>query len=275
MTPSAPPLMTREVIARLKGAGLHRLAVSLDGADAETHDGFRRVSGSFAKTLEIIEDARDLGLSMQINTTVARHNVDQLERIAALLGDRGILLWSVFFLIPTGRATAEQRLSGEECETVFEVLWRESGRQPYAIKTTEAPHYRRFLLQRDAEGRRQGLPRPQRSATFALPPVGTNDGKGILFVSHIGQIYPSGFLPIECGRFPRDSVVRVYQESALFRALRDADRLGGKCGVCEYRHVCGGSRARAYGISGDPLGEEPDCVYVPPQWEKEQVSCSA
>jgi radical SAM protein len=273
MTPSATPLMTRQAIAQLKAAGLHRLAVSLDGADAATHDDFRRVSGSFAKTLQIIEDARELGLPMQVNTTVAGHNVDQLERMAALLRGRGILLWSVFFLIPTGRAVAGERLSAGECEKVFEVLWRESGRQPYAIKTTEAPHYRRFLLQRGVKGRLGGLSPPERSARFVLPTARTNDGKGILFISHIGEIYPSGFLPIECGRFPRDSVVRVYQESPLFWALRDANRLGGKCGVCEYRHICGGSRARAYGLSGDPLGEEPDCVYVPPQWAKEQVPC--
>ena len=102
--------------------------------------------------------------------------------------------------------------------------------------------------------------------------AGTNDGRGVMFVSHTGEICPSGFLPIACGQFPLDSVVRVYQESALFRALRTPDRISGKCGVCEYREVCGGSRARAHGLTGDPLASDPDCAYVPVRWKQEAVA---
>ena len=262
MTPSATPLVTTDAIELLHRSGLHRLAVSIDGTDAATHDGFRRVEGGFRRTLDIMADARRVGLPLQVNTTVARHNVDQLDAIADLLADKGIELWSVFFLVPTGRGQADQRLSAEECEAVFEKLLHHARHQPYAIKTTEAPHYRRFVLQRiKASGAGRAVGRGPGHA-------GTNDGKGVLFVSHTGEIYPSGFLPIPCGKFPLDSVVRVYQDAQLFRALRDADRLGGKCGACEYREICGGSRARSYALTGDPLAAEPDCAYVPPRWTR-------
>lgn len=258
MTPSATPLVTSSAVQRLKQVGLHRLAVSLDGADARTHDGFRGVPGSYDRTLQIISDARECGLPVQINTTVSRANVAQLDAIAEMLATLGITLWSVFFLVPTGRATAQQRLDADAVETVFQKLWGKSRAMPYAIKTTEAPHYRRFLIQQ-WKSMRAGERPPQ-------GPVGTNDGKGVMFISHIGEIYPSGFLPICCGRFPFDSVRRVYQEAALFRALRDPDRLDGKCGACEFRNICGGSRARSYALTGDPLGAEPDCAYIPAGW---------
>lgn len=260
MTPSATPLVTTEAVRRLKAAGLHRLAVSLDGADAATHDGFRRVRGSFDRTFEIMGDARACGLPLQVNTTIARHNVGQVDAIAEQLSGEGIELWSVFFLVPTGRASAGQRIAPEEYEAVFEQLLRHTRRQPYAIKTTEAPHYRRFLFH-------QLKQTPTRDAPATSRFVGTNDGKGVMFVGHRGEIYPSGFLPVLCGTFPHDSVVKVYQDDPLFRALRDGDRLGGKCGACEYRHVCGGSRARSFSLTGDPLAAEPDCAYLPPQWE--------
>jgi radical SAM protein with 4Fe4S-binding SPASM domain len=257
MTPSATPLVTPSVIRRLKESGLHRLAVSLDGADAATHDDFRRVAGSFSRTLRIIDRAGRFGLPVQVNTTVGRHNVHQLEQIARLIARRGVVLWSIFFIVPTGRATQEQRLDAEEVEATFARIHRLCGLYDLPVKTTEAPHYRRYVLQQlDGTGGRPIMQMPGMG--------GTNDGKGILFISHTGEIYPSGFLPIACGRVPLDSVVRVYQDATLFRALRDADRLGGKCGRCEFRQVCGGSRARAYAVSGDPLAAEPDCAYEPP-----------
>jgi radical SAM protein len=267
MTPSATPLVTAEALARLRFAGLHRLAVSLDGASARTHDGFRRVRGSFVRTLEIIRDARRCGLPVQVNTTLASHNLGELDATAQLLaGLGGVELWSVFFLVPTGRAAdpkGPRRLTADETEAAFATLWHHARRQPFPIKTTEAPHYRRYAAQRAAAVRR-AFPTDAAPILPAAPHfVGTNDGKGVLFVSHTGEIFPSGFLPIPCGRFPFDSVVHVYQKSELFRALRDPERLGGKCGACEFRKVCGGSRARAFAVTGDPLAEEPDCAYVP------------
>ena len=281
MTPSATPLVTAEALGRLQSAGLGRLAVSLDGATRRTHDRFRRVAGSFVRTLQIIEDARRCGLPVQVNTTVASHNLGELDAMAQVLAALpGVVMWSVFFLVPTGRASGPaaeaggvRRLSADEVEAAFETLWRQSARQPYAIKTTEAPHYRRFVA-RKAAARRSGPLAGAGTEAGTVPAaarhfVGTNDGKGVMFVGHTGEIFPSGFLPIRCGRFPFDSVVHVYQKAALFEALRDPDRLGGKCGACEFRNVCGGSRARAFAVNGHPLAEEPDCAYVPRGWAKE------
>lgn len=258
MTPSATPLATTAALTRLHNAGLHRLAVSLDGVDAATHDGFRRVAGSFDQTLWIVSEARRIGLPVQINTTIARHNVHQVDALAELIGGLDVALWSVFFLVPTGRAQVDQRIDAEQCEAVFEKLWRHQRSRRFAVKTTEAPHYRRYVLQQTRGGPESGADR--------LPVIGTNDGKGVMFIGHTGEIYPSGFLPIHCGRFPLDSVVNVYQESAPFRALRDADQLRGKCGVCEFKQICGGSRSRSFALSGDPLAAEPDCAYLPPRW---------
>ncbi len=272
MTPSATRLVTGDVVSNLSAAGLHRLAVSLDGADAARHDDFRRVPGSFARTLEIMNVARDCGLSMQINTTITRHNVDQLDAMATLLDGFGIALWSVFFLVPTGRATLDQRISPEQYEEIFAKLYDHSTRHPYAIKTTEAPHYRRFVIEKQrqasvkAAGGQPGKPAGDGPSLAGLGAniVGTNDGKGVMFISHIGEIFPTGFLPIECGRFPANSPVNVYQNSPLFNDLRNPDKLQGKCGFCQYRDICGGSRARAFGVTGNPLAAEPDCVYYSP-----------
>ncbi len=261
MTPSATPLVTAEALRRLRDAGLHRLAVSLDGADAATHDAFRGVAGSYQRTLDILAEARRIGLPLQVNTTVTQANCQQLDSLAAFLATQGVVLWSVFFLVPVGRGDQLERLSPQQYEQVFERLWHHAQRQPYGIKTTEAPHYRRYVLQRQGN--------PQRSPTAADPgqkqraPLGINDGKGIMFINHRGAIYPSGFLPIVCGRFPRDSVVEVYQNSHWFRKLRDPISLQGKCGQCEFRQACGGSRARSYALTGELMAAEPDCVYLP------------
>lgn len=263
LTPSATPLVTPEFVAGLAKAGLHRLAVSLDGADAATHDAFRGVEGTFDRALRIIRDARAVNLPIQVNTTITRYNAHQVDAMADLLAELGIVLWSVFLLIPVGRGLAEQRIAADEYEQVFEQLWKHAQRGRFGVKTTEAHHYRRFVLQH--KGNPQHVPGPDGSPVQRAP-IGINDGKGVMFISHTGEIFPSGFMPLLCGRFPQESVVDVYQKSENFRNLRDPDKFGGKCGVCEYRHVCGGSRARAYAVSGDPLGPEPDCNYIPRNW---------
>lgn len=272
MTPSATPLVTKDALLRLSDAGLARLAVSIDGANAASHDGLRGVPGSFARSFEILRDARDCGLPLQVNTTVHRGNVGELLELADLLDDTGIVLWSVFFLVPVGRALADRRIEPEQYEDVFALLAREARRRSYVIKTTEAPHYRRFVLQQRKKARRgsasAAAPAPMAIGTGAAPAgmMGTNDGKGVLFIGHTGHIQPSGFLPLPCGRFPDDSVVDVYQNHPLFRSLRDSDGFGGKCGVCEFRSICGGSRARAFALTGDALASDPDCAYQPPRW---------
>ena len=264
LTPSATPLATFRAFQQVQEAGVRSLGISLDGVDAATHDAFRGWEGSFRRTLEMLENARKLRLPVQVNTTITRRNVQQVDAIADLLAKQAVAMWSVFFLVPVGRGVEEERIEPEEYETVFGQLWRHAQRQPYAVKTTEAPHYRRFVLQQGGNPLAgpascgHGSGRPAHRA-----PLGVGDGKGIMFVSHTGEIYPAGFLPLRCGRFPQDSVVDAYQRHPTFLALRDPDHFKGRCGICEYRHVCGGSRARAYAVTGDPLESEPDCVYIP------------
>ncbi len=262
VTPSATPLLDSQAIAGFKRAGVSRMAVSLDGPDPLTHDSFRRVQGSFARTLFALDEARRLGLETQVNTTASRHNRLRLAEIAGIVGQSGARLWSVFFLVPTGRALVQDDLSAEEYEEVFAFLYKLAKVAPFDIKTTEAQHYRRYVAQqRKAEGA-AALPRaPGPIARQA----GINDGKGFVFVSHTGEIYPSGFLPVSAGNIRKDSLVDVYRRSPLFLQLRESDNLGGKCARCEYRNLCGGSRSRAYALTGDWLAEEQRCVYEPIQ----------
>ena len=264
LTPSATPLATREAFEQAGDAGVGALGISLDGADAETHDAVRGWEGSFDRTMRMLADARGLGLAVQVNTTITGGNFHQIDAIAELLSTEGIAMWSAFFLVPVGRGVDQTRIRAEQYEIAFERLWYHARHQPYGVKTTEAPHYRRYVLQHGGDP----LAGPKCSSDTQRKrvhraPLGVTDGKGVMFVSHVGEVYPAGFLPLVCGHVPQDSVVDLYQSHPTFLALRDPDRFKGICGACEYRHVCGGSRARAYAVSGDPLGPEPDCVYVP------------
>src|SRR5512146_2259572 len=268
LTPSAPPLLTRDAIAELERRGLARLAISLDGPTAAIHDSFRRVPGSFDWTLRAVRWARELGLPVQINTTITRHNLAQVDDVIALLETLDIVLWSVFFLVPTGRGQTSDLISAEEFEGVFEKLYQTAQRASFDIKSTEAQHYRRFLLQkrvaeRRASGSGKAMPFPVGMTADGIgrAPKGINDGKGFVFVSHLGEVFPSGFLPISAGNIRRQSLAELYRNSPLFTTLRDTTRLEGKCGACEFREVCGGSRARAYAVTGNPFAEEPCCVY--------------
>lgn len=278
MTPSGTPLMTPRILAELADAGLSRLAVSLDGSTAEIHDTFRGVDGSYAWTLEMLKEARKLGLSTQINTTVSRHNVDDFEGLITLMTDLGIALWSVFFLVPTGRAKVEDIATPEEFERIFNRMYDLSATAAFDIKSTAAPQYRRVVLQRQVAERRakERTEAPEALTAgigFSLADgvgraKGVNEGNGFLFVSHTGDLYPSGFLPISAGNTRTHDLVSVYRESDLFRRLRDPSLLKGKCGVCEYREVCGGSRARAWAMTGDPLEAEPFCTHIPARYAK-------
>jgi radical SAM protein len=279
LTPSGTPLMTPRVLGELHDAGMSRLAVSLDGATAAQHDAFRGVAGSFDWTIRMLETARSLGLSTQINTTISRHNVHDLERLITLMTGLGIALWSVFFIVPVGRARPEDLATADEFETVFHRLYDLSRTAPFHNKPTAAPHYRRVIMQRQVAerraGARDGAPSPLTAGVgfsfgdgVGRAAKGVNDGDGFLFVSHRGDIYPSGFLPKSAGNVRTDDLVEVYRTHELFRSLRDRDRLKGKCGVCEFRTVCGGSRARAYAMTGDPLEADPMCAYTPPVWQR-------
>ena len=284
LTPSATPLLTREAIIKLKEAGLARLAISLDGPTAAIHDAFRKVSGSYQWTQDAVRYAREIDLPVQINTTITRHNLKYLDDMIGLLESLDVVLWSVFFLVPMGRGQTIDLISAQEFEEVFAKLYETSKRVLFDIKSTEAQHYRRFLLQRRTELRRQLSAPPIRMPQFlgvnggdgiGRAPKGINDGKGFAFISHLGDVYPSGFLPVSAGNVRKDSLSDLYRNSPLFTALRDTANLEGKCGRCEFREICGGSRARAYAMTGDMFAEEPCCVYEPKRMEKEEKESNA
>jgi radical SAM protein len=266
LTPSATPLLTRDVVFRLKEAGLARLAVSMDGASAETHDSFRGLSGSFARTLDAVRWANEAGLPVQINTTFSGRNICEIDAIVALMQQLKITLWSVFFLVPTGRGKLNDLLSADEFEQVFAKIHALSKTAGFDIKTTEAQHYRRYALQQKVAERKAGIVSdvPTRvEDAIGRAPRGLNDGKGFVFISHTGDLFPSGFLPQSAGSIRQQPLADIYRHSPVFLALRDTSKLEGKCGACEFKEICGGSRARAYALTGNPHGEEPCCAYVP------------
>jgi radical SAM protein with 4Fe4S-binding SPASM domain len=257
LSPAGTPLLSHARLRRLRDAGLSGVSISLDGSCAAVHDAFRRVRGSFDTSLEGAAAAAALGLRLQINTTVTRHNLADLRAIAHLVSGLEAQRWTLFLLVPTGRATDDQQITAPECERVFEWLYDLSLTAPFRIKTTEGPHYRRVVLQH-----RGGAGAPGVSGGGRFVP-GLNDGSGFLFISAHGNLQASGFLPLTAGNVRTDSLVEVYRHHPIFTALRDPDRLGGRCGRCEFRRVCGGSRARAYAATGDPLAEDTLCEYQP------------
>jgi radical SAM protein len=264
VSPSPTPLLDAGALAGFKRAGVARISVSVDGWDAASHDDFRQVPGSFARAVFALEEAQRIGLSTQINTTVSRHNWERLEEIADIVDRVGADMWDVFFLVPTGRGASQAELNAEEFEQVFGFMYERSKRTKAVIKTTEAMHYRRYLAQRrKAEGGGNGNGHGHPGANPLNRMAGINSGRGFVFISRTGEIYPSGFLPISSGNVRRNSLVEVYRNGALFQVLRDTDCLKGKCGLCQYRNLCGGSRSRAYALTGDYLAEEPRCMHQP------------
>jgi AdoMet-dependent heme synthase len=261
VTPSATPLLTNEAIEKFKEAGVSRMAISLDGPDAESHDHFRGVPGTFDRAMAALRHARDIGLDTQLQTTVTKRNLPRLAEFAAIAKEVRTKMWSLFFLIVTGRALENDDLTAEEYERVFEFMYELSKTAPYGIKTTEAMHYRRYVAQRiKAE---HGVTQNENAKGVAWRTAGVSDGKGFVFVSHTGEIFPSGFLPVTGGNVLDDSLTDVYRNSELFTTLRDTTQRGGKCGLCEYQKICGGSRSRAFALTGDYLAEDPRCVYQP------------
>ena len=277
-TPATTERATPEALRRLKAAGIARLAVSLDGSCPEIHDDFRRVEGSFACGLRILETCREIGLSTQVNTVIGRHNVHDFDALAALMTRVGIVFWEVFFLVPTGRAKPDDLASADEFEAVFHKMYDLSRTAPFDVKATAAPQYSRVILQRQVAervaGERSAAPDTLTSGVMFSLSDGTgrarsvNDGDGFMFISHLGEIMPSGFLPLVAGNVRTDDLVEVYREAPLFTRLRDRSQLKGKCGVCEYISVCGGSRARAYGVTGDYLESEPCCAHIPVRYQR-------
>jgi MoaA/NifB/PqqE/SkfB family radical SAM enzyme len=255
VAPSGTPSLTGQVVTRFATAGAHAMSLSLDGADAAGHDGFRGIPGCFERTLEAGRAAVAAGLSLQVNTLVTAATLADLPRIHALVAGLGAARWSLFFLVQVGRGRGLQQLTPATCERVL--AWAAAQPAPPAVTATEAPHSRRVTLQRLRAGGVREAPPGLRHA------FGIRDGNGILFVSHGGDVQPSGFLPLVAGNVRREDVVAIYRDAPLFRALREPAGFGGRCGRCEFRDVCGGSRARAFAATGDPLAEDPLCAYEP------------
>ena len=295
LTPSATPLLTLEAIFKLKEAGLVRLGISLDGSTPEIHDNFRGLPGAWARTIQAIEWANEAGIPIQVHTTISRHNADDLDNLCNLFEKLAIVMWNVFFLVPVGRGQLGDLLSGEEFEKVFGKIYELSHRVNFQIKTTEAMHYRRYLIQHNLEERKfshggghpAGHPKKVARPTEYEPGTPTadaatrtkawatrrvNDGKGFMFISHTGNVCPSGFLPIVAGNIRETPLADVYRNAPIFKALRNTSRLEGKCGACEFKEICGGSRARAYALTGDPLAQEPCCIYQPRNWHSDQCT---
>ena len=262
LTPSGTAAATRVRLAELKDAGLSRIAVSLDGPTPDTHDAFRRVRGSYAWTMRIVEAAIDLGVPLQINSTISRLTLPYLESMARQVGELPITLWALFFLIQTGRGAGLEQISADECERVLTFLYDLSLTVPFGIKTTEAPHYHRVVWQREHQASEQATAQTTRRRQLRAPRSVT-DGNGFVFVDHLGNICPSGFLPAPSGNVRSSDLVEVYRTHEIFRRLRDPDALRGKCGRCRFRAICGGSRSRAYAATGAVMASDPLCVYEP------------
>lgn len=245
VAPSATPLLTPKVIARLKAAGVDAVSLSLDGSDATRHDAIRRIHGCFDRTITAARACVVERLPFQINTLVSEETLDDLPAIHALATKLGAARWSLFFLIGVGRGALLRPISARACEDLFEWLRARAALPGPIVTTTEAPHFRR-VVGKAGHG------------------AGIRDGNGIMFIAQNGEVHPSGFLPVSAGNVRSSDPVTLYRESELFRALRSAELFKGRCGRCEYREVCGGSRARAWAASGDLLAEDPLCLYDPP-----------
>lgn len=264
ITPSATPLLTNDAITNLKEHGIQSLGLSLDGSTAEKHDAIRAVPGTFERTMEAARHAGRLNLPIQVNTLVADENAADLPAIYHLLKNSfPVMRWSLFFLISVGRGKALNEVSPQVGEEIMRWVFDLVPRAPFAIKTTEAPSYRRIAIEKM---RASGTSSSEMKSTAVYKGFQIRDGHGIVFVSNLGDIYPSGFLPLCCGNVRKSSLVEVYRESEVFRALHSPDQFRGKCGACEYSHICGGSRARAFAYTGDVLETDPFCPYVPAEY---------
>ena len=264
-------LMDRQNTRRMLEAGIKRISLSIDGADRETHDSFRQVEGAFDAVIKAARLAREEGLEFQVNTTVTRLNVDQLEPILELALDLGAVGYHPFLLVPTGRGKdlADLEIDPQEYEKVLEWLYRRSLECPIQLKPTCAPHYYRIYRQKEKEAGRTVT-----RETHGLNAMtrGCLGGQSFAFISNTGRVQICGFLDLEAGdiRAAGYDFRTIWEGSELFGRIRDYERYGGKCGLCEYLRVCGGCRARAFAMSGDFLAEEPYCVYEPKRQRTER-----
>lgn len=289
-------LITADVARKIKESGVKRVSISFDGADAPTHDIFRG-QGAFDRAIKGMGHLRDVGVPYQINTTVAKHNVDQMPETLALAKGLGAVALHLFLLVPVGcgvEIADDQQISPAEYEEVLNWMYDAEMEGGIELKATCAPHYFRIVAQRQAEERRNGIVRerphsmhrqkhaggghpgghPGSNGRHAMNAMtkGCLAGTGVTFISHRGEVFPCGYLPVEAGNIRRQGFQDIWENAPLFAELRNPDLLGGKCGACNFNHLCSGCRARAYGMTGDYLAEEPFCTYIPKGWEGETTS---
>lgn len=268
LTVSPTPSLTGAVIGKLKRNGLARLIISLDSSSPDRHDSARGISGQFGSTLLAIRWARTAELAVEVNTLLSRKNVGDLQTIAELLGDVDVLRWNIYFLVPVGGSKNVELLTAKETEEVFAKLHELSARVPFPIRTFEAPHYRRFVLQKAVEERLRSIDEYFDTASDGLR-IGDDTGQAavavnqMLYISHTGEVSTSPFLPLTAGNVRYQPLSTVFRYGELFAAMRDDVNLKGKCGRCEFRTVCGGSRARAFALTGDLFASDSMCAYEP------------
>lgn len=264
ITPSATPALTSHAVRRCKELGVAALGISLDGPSPEVHDAFRGVRGTFERSMAALAWARDVDLPVQVNTTVTATTLPHVPALYQLLRDHGhppVRRWSLFLLVPVGRGVQLHVPTPAAITSLFEWVYQVAKDAPFHVSTVEAPHYRRFWIQRQlAEGAsHETIGHAAKRMGF-----GVRDGNGVIFVSHRGDVYPAGFLPYPLlGNVRTTPLSTIYRDSPLLAVLRDMDALRGKCRSCEFRWACGGSRARAYAITGHPLESDPFCDYQP------------
>lgn len=247
VAPSATPRLTPEVVQRWHELGVHSVSLSLDGSDRLVHDAFRGSRGTFERTIAMAETVVKAGLGLQINTSISQQTVDQLPKMAELVRHLKVTSWELFFVIPTGRARLMDALSGEEIEQVLEWLTEFSVKQPFRVTTVGAPQYIRVIHRRSPD-------MPLRTVA--------REARGFAFIDHRGEVFPSGYLPVSAGNVKDQTFSEIYRQSGLFQMLRDPDGFEGPCGLCHYREACGGSRARAYAVTGSMVASDPGCVWV-------------
>lgn len=263
LAPAVTSLLNRESMQRMVDAGVQAISLSLDGSRAASHDGLRQVDGTFDATMQALDDAAAVGLNVQVNTLVTDTTAPELIEVFELLKTKTIMQWSLFFLISVGRGKELNELAPGEAEKLMIEISTLARTAPFRVKTTEAMQYRRITSRALM---RQGRTREEIESSHASRGFGIRDGNGIVFLSHLGDVTPSGFLPLEVGNVRERSLVELYRDTELMQQLRDPDQFKGRCGVCEFHDWCGGSRSRAWAWTGDPLESDPLCPYVPPAW---------
>lgn len=264
ITPSTTPTVTRDVVQRFKELGIAAMGISLDGPTAELHDAFRGVDGTFAHSMNALGWAREFHIPVQINTTVTGETLPHLAAMYELLSREAappVRRWSLFLLVPVGRGTELGIPDAQEVENLFQWVYDTAKDAPFHVSTVEAPHYRRYWIQRKLA---EGMTAEELQRSAMRMGFGVRDGNGVIFISHQGEVYPAGFLPFPLlGNVRERPLSDLYRNSPALSELRNMDRLDGKCGVCEFRWACGGSRARAYSMTGDLMGSDPFCAYEP------------